>query len=126
MGFFGNGAALNKIDSDIAAIADGQADLSHRVGQTGSDTPGRISTNLNRFFGRVRDLISHAREKSVSIAADAARMNHLVQQTDDAVRRQESLAANVFESSNQVNQAVGEVAATSDAIQSSTRNNLEL
>src|SRR5574343_1773489 len=126
MGFFGNGAALNKIDSDIAAIADGQADLSHRVGQTGSDTPGRISTNLNRFFGRVRDLISHAREKSVSIAADAARMTHLVIQTDDAVKRQEALAGDVFESSNRVNQAVGEVAMNSDAIEASTQNNLDL
>src|SRR5574343_1586013 len=126
MGFFGNGAALNKIDSDIAAIADGQADLSHRVGTTGSEAEGRVSGNINRLFSRVRSLISHARERSVSIAADAARMNQLVQQTDDAVRRQEALAATVFDSSNRVNQAVGEVAMNSDAIQSSTQNNLDL
>jgi methyl-accepting chemotaxis protein len=74
----------------------------------------------------VRSLISHSREQSVSIAADAARMNQLVQQTDDAVRRQELLAANVFESSNRVNQAVAEVAMNADAIQSSTQNNLDL
>ena len=126
MGFFGNGAALDKIDRDIAAIAEGQADLSHAVGNAGSDAAGRISGNLNRFFGRVRSLIAHARERSVSIAADAARMNHLVQQTDDAVRRQEMLAANVFESSNRVNLAVGDVASNSEAIHSSTRNNLDL
>ncbi|PKO37013.1 MAG: methyl-accepting chemotaxis protein [Betaproteobacteria bacterium HGW-Betaproteobacteria-6] len=126
MGFFGNSGALDKIDRDIAAIADGTADLSHSVGNTGSDSTGRISGNINRFFSRVRGLISHARERSVSIAADAARMNSLVQQTDDAVRRQEALAANVFESSNLVNQAVGEVARNSDAIQSSTQNNLDL
>jgi len=126
MGFFGNSGALDKIDRDIAAIADGSADLSHSVGNTGNDSTGRISGNINRFFSRVRGLISHARERSVSIAADAARMNSLVQQTDDAVRRQEALAANVFESSNIVNQAVGEVARNSDAIQSSTQNNLDL
>ncbi len=126
MGFFGNRAALEKIDRDITAIADGNADLSHTVGVSGNDTAGRISGNINRFFSRVRSLISHSRERSVSIAADAARMNHLVQQTDDAVRRQETLAANVFESSNRVNQAVSEVAMNSDAIQSSTRNNLDL
>ncbi|MBU1365285.1 MAG: methyl-accepting chemotaxis protein [Gammaproteobacteria bacterium] len=126
MGFFGNSGALDKIDRDIAAIADGSADLSHSVGNTGNDSTGRISGNINRFFSRVRGLISHARERSVSIAADAARMNSLVQQTDDAVRRQEALAANVFESSNLVNQAVSEVARNSDAIQSSTQNNLDL
>ena len=126
MGFFGNGGALDKIDRDIAAIADGNSDLSYAVGKNGSDAAGRISGNLNRFFGRVRGLISHARERSVSIAADAARMNSLVQQTDDAVRRQEALAANVFESSNLVNQAVSEVARNSEAIQASTRNNLDL
>jgi hypothetical protein len=126
MGFFGNSSALEKIDRDIAAIADGSADLSYSVGHAGSDAAGRISGNINRFFSRVRGLISHARERSVSIAADAARMNHLVQQTDDAVRRQESLAANVFESSNLVNQAVSEVARNSDAIQASTQNNLDL
>ncbi len=126
MGFFGNSAALDKIDRDISAIADGKADLSHAVGAAGNDTAGRISGNINRFFGRVRSLISHSRVRSVSIAADAARMNHLVQQTDDAVRRQETLAANVFESSNRVNLAVSEVALNSDAIQSSTRNNLDL
>ena len=46
--------------------------------------------------------------------------------TGDAVRRQESLAADVFDSSNRVNQAVSEVALNSDAIQSSTLNNLDL
>ena len=120
MGFFGTNAALGKIDRDIAAIAEGHADLSHPVGSSGSDAYGRISGNITRFFGRVRSLISHARKQSVSIAADAARMNQLVQQTDDAVHRQEVLAANVFESSNRVNQAVAEVrrdrTATSDNI----------
>lgn len=126
MGFFGNNAALDKIDRDIAAIADGNADLSHAVGTTGSDAAGRVSGNINRFFSRVRDLISHARERSVSIASDAARMNHLVQLTGDAVRRQEALAGDVFQSSNRVNQAVGEVAVNSEAIQGSTLNNLNL
>ncbi len=126
MGLFGSNSALNKIDSDIAAIADGNADLSLNVGHQGNDAAGRISANINRFFSRVRGLISHARERSVSIASDAAKMNHLVQLTDDAVRRQESLASAVFESSNRVNLAVGEVATNADAIQSSTRNNLDL
>jgi methyl-accepting chemotaxis protein len=126
MGFFGKNASLEKIDRDIAAIAEGNADLSHAVGAAGSDAVGRISSNINRFFSRVRGLISHARERSVSIAADAARMNHLVQLTGDAVRRQESLAGDVFESSNRVNVAVGEVALNADAIQSSTQNNLDL
>ncbi len=126
MGLFGNNAALSKIDRDIAAIADGNADLAHPVGATGNDPAGRISANLNRFFSRIRGLIGHSRSSSVSIAADAARMNHLVQQTSDAVRRQEALAADIFASSNRVNLAVSEVALNSDAIQSSTRNNLDL
>src|SRR5574343_1294203 len=126
MRFFGNSSAFDKIDRDITAIADGTADLSHTVGASGGDTAGRISGNINRFFSRVRTLISHSRERSISIAANAARMNHLVQQTDDAVRRQEVLAANVFDSSNRVNQSVGEVAMNSDAIQASTHNNLDL
>ena len=126
MGFFGKNASLEKIDRDIAAIADGNADLSHSVGSSGGDAAGRISGNINRFFSRVRGLISHARERSVSIAADAARMNHLVQLTGDAVRRQEILAGDVFESSNRVNVAVGEVALNSDAIETSTKSNLDL
>ena len=44
MGFFGNNAALDKIDRDIAEIADGSADLSHNVGTTGSDAAGRVFT----------------------------------------------------------------------------------
>jgi methyl-accepting chemotaxis protein len=126
MGFFGNSSAYDKIDRDVTAIADGAADLSHSVGAPGNNTAGRISGNINRLFSRVRTLISHSRERSISIAANAARMNHLVQQTDDAVRRQEVLAANVFDSSNRVNQSVGEVAMNSDAIQASTHNNLDL
>ncbi len=126
MGFFGNNAALDKLDRDIADIADGNADLSLLVGNTGNDAAGRVSGNINRFFSRVRGLISHARERSVSIAADAARMNHLVQLTGDAVRRQEALAGDVFESSNRVNQAVSAVSLNSEAIQGSTLNNLHL
>ncbi len=126
MGWFGNNAALDKMDRDLAAIADGQADLSHQVGAPGNDSSGRISANINRFFSRVRGLISHARERSVSIAADAAQMNHLVQLTSAAVSRQEALAAEVFESSNRVNLAVREVTVNADAIQSSTQNNLDL
>ena len=126
MGLFGSSASLNKVDRDIAAIADGNADLSHTVGSPGSDPAGRISGNLNRFFTKVRGLIVHAREKSVSIAADAARMNYLVQLTGTAVKRQEELAAQVFESSNRVNMAVAEVTANADAIEASTHNNLDL
>jgi methyl-accepting chemotaxis protein len=126
MGWFGNNSAFDKVDRDISAIADGSADLAHTVGTQGNDTAGRISANINRFFSRIRDLISHARSSSVSIAADSARMNHLVQLTSEAVRRQESLAADIFESSNRVNVAVGEVAMNADAIQSSTQNNLDL
>ena len=126
MGLFGSSASLTKVDRDIAAIADGNADLSHSVGTPGSDPAGRISANLNRFFNKVRSLIVHAREKSVSIAADAARMNYLVQLTGTAVKQQEELAAQVFDSSNRVNQAVAEVALNADAIESSTRNNLDL
>ena len=126
MGLFGNSAALDKLDRDLAAIANGEADLSHSIGSPNGNIEGRISANINRFFGRVRDLITHARQGSVSIATDAARMNHLVLLTDTAVRRQEELASDVFQSSNQVNQAVGEVAANADAIQASTQNNLDL
>ena len=126
MGWFGNNASLDKVDRDISAIADGNADLAHTVGATSNDAAGRISANLNRFFSRIRGLITHSRSSSVSIAADAARMNHLVQLTGDAVRRQEALAADIFESSNRVNQAVSEVAVNSDAIQASTKNNLDL
>ena len=49
MGFFGNSASLAKIDGDLAAVAEGSADLSYQVGTTGSDAPGRISSNINRF-----------------------------------------------------------------------------
>lgn len=126
MGLFGRNASVDKIDKDLAAIAEGNADLSLTVGSAGSDRAGRISSNINRFFSKVRGLIIHARERSVSIAADAARMNYLVQLTGTAVKRQEELASAVFESSNRVNQAVGEVALNADAIQSSTQNNLDL
>lgn len=126
MGWFGNNGGLLKLERDISAIADGSADLAQDIGGAGDDATGRISRNLKRFFGRIRDLITHARSSSVSIAADAARMNHLVQLTGDAVRRQEALAADIFESSNRVNIAVGEVANNSDAIQTSTQSNLDL
>ena len=126
MGWFGNNSSFDKVDRDISAIADGSADLSLTVGTQGNDGAGRISANINRFFSRIRDLISHSRRSSVSIAADSARMNHLVQLTSDAVQRQEALAADIFESSNRVNLAVGEVATNADAIQSSTQNNLDL
>jgi len=53
-------------------------------------------------------------------------MNYLMQQTGDAVRRQELLAANVFESSNRVNEAAAEVSISSDAIEASTHNNLDM
>ncbi len=126
MGLFGGNAPLEKIDRDIAAIADGNADLSHNVGSPGGGATGRLAANINRFFAKVRGLIVHACEKSVSIAADAARMNYLVQLTGGAVKKQEELASAVFESSNRVNLAVSEVALNADAIESSTHNNLDL
>ncbi len=127
MGFlFGGNKELEKVDRDISAIADGNADLSHVVGTSGNGLAGRISGNVNRFFRKVRGLIVHARERSVNIAADAARMNYLVQQTGSMVTRQEELALDVFESSNRVTQAVGEVASNADAIEASTHNNLDL
>ena len=64
MGLFGNDASLDKIDRDIAAIADGQADLSLPVGTPGNTTTGRLAANINRFFAKVRGLIDpRPREK---------------------------------------------------------------
>ena len=122
----GSDTALTSLDRDVAAIAEGSANLSQQIGTPGPDGAGRISGNLTRFLGKVRDLIAHARERSISIAADAARMNHLVQLTGSAVKHQEALAKEVFESSNRVNQAVGEVSSNADEIETSTRNNLNL
>lgn len=122
---FQNKSNAEQLNRDIAAIASGQTDLSSCLNSSYRGTWGEISENLNRFFRRVRDLIDHARERSFNIAADAARMNYLVEKTGDAVKRQEELAANVFESSNRVNLGVSEVSANSDAIESSTRNNLD-
>jgi len=122
----GGDNAVTALDRDVAAIAEGSANLSQPVGLPGAEGAGRIASNLTRFLGKVRDLIAHARERSVSIAADAARMNHLVQLTGGAVKHQEALAKEVFESSNRVNQAVGEVSSNADEIENSTRNNLNL
>jgi len=120
------GGGDSKLEEDVTAIAEGGADLSLQVGASGQNAAGRIAANLNRFFKKVRGLIVHARERSISIATDAARMNHLIQLTGSAVRQQENLAQAVFESSNRVNQAVVEVASNADSIERSTLNNLEL
>ncbi|HJW24201.1 MAG TPA: methyl-accepting chemotaxis protein [Rhodocyclaceae bacterium] len=120
------GGEAGKLERDIAAIAEGNADLSLSVGSAGNDAIGRIAASLNRFLGKVRGLIVHARERSVSIAADAARMDRLIQLAGQAVKRQEELASAVFESSNRVNVAVSEVTANADAIEGSTHSNLNL
>jgi len=59
MGLFGKNAKLEKINRDIAAIADGNTNLSHTIGMSGNDTQGKVSSNLNRFFKRVREVIEH-------------------------------------------------------------------
>jgi len=120
-----DGAA--RLEENIRAIADGKASLA-TVLEEGSQRQGsgRIGMHLQRFFGKVRDLITHARQRSVRIAVDTARMGHLVQQTGSAVSHQEQQAVAVFEASGRVDAAVAAVTGNALSIETSTRNNLDL
>jgi methyl-accepting chemotaxis protein len=125
MGFFGNSSAYDKIDRDITAIADGSADLSHTVGSPGNDTAGRISGNINRFFSRVRTLISHSRERSISTDQSAGAQRRDRSRTGRRNRsrlrrgRRRSAQAGRADTSDKTKTIVGEVTRANGYIETS-------
>ncbi|HRE15657.1 MAG TPA: methyl-accepting chemotaxis protein [Rhodocyclaceae bacterium] len=128
--FNGNKADTNgriaRLEQSICAMADGSASLATLLDSSQTSAIGRLGAHLARFFGKVRDLITHARQRSVRIAVDTARMGHLVQQTGAAVKHQEEQAAAVFDASKRVDQAVLAVTGNAQAIETSTHQNLDL
>ncbi|HEY6437862.1 MAG TPA: methyl-accepting chemotaxis protein, partial [Ignavibacteriaceae bacterium] len=122
---FGN-KKLDKLNQDLIDLDRGSKNLSHDVGVAGMDPVGSISGRLNSLFKRVRGLVGNSREKSIKIAANAAQMHVLIQQTDTAVQEQDRLAESVFHSSRFVSEAVQNVVSNAHSIQESTHHNLDL
>ena len=76
---------LGNLESAMAAIGSGEADLSRRIPVKTSDEMGRMADSFNRFSSNLGDIIRTAREVADELGKDGTELDGAMKRTESAL-----------------------------------------
>jgi len=109
----------------LQAIREKNGDISATLPVYTYDEISEMARSYNEFSGQLKEMINEARDHSVNVALNAARVQKMVNQANSSSLFQEEQAQQIFESSSQSTQAVEEIASNTVNISDQTQRNLE-
>jgi len=116
---------LVEINTRFAEFGEGRGDLRPELPIGRNDEIGDTARSLNGFVARVRELISDVRRLAVNIAIESAKTGRRIHDTTGSAEEQGKLTAVIFGSSADVQEAIGSVSQTADAIAQATARHVE-
>ena len=111
-----------RLSSAIWGIADGEADLTRRVSMKGKDELTEMAQGVNRFIGRIQELVSEVKESAESAAGQAQAQGDISRSAVAAVNRQEQDVAEVSGTMEAMSRSISEVAENIQDIAGSVSN----
>jgi methyl-accepting chemotaxis protein len=117
---------IRAISQVFDEIARGEGDLSHDLPTITHDELRGLAESYNRFAGKMRQIISEVRKKSVRIAREAVLAKKNVAATSARATRQGEISETVFASSTEGTKAIREVSQSTEVIYHSTESNLSI
>ncbi|TYC57576.1 methyl-accepting chemotaxis protein [Marinobacter sp. BW6] len=111
-----------RLSSAIWSIADGEADLTRRVSMRGRDELTEMAQGVNRFIGRIQELVSDVKESAESAAGQAQAQGDVSRSAVAAVTRQEQDVAEVSGTMDAMSRSISEVAENIQDIAGSVSN----
>lgn len=116
---------VRDITKVLQAIREKNGDISATLPDYTHDEISEMARSYNEFSGQLKEMINEARDHSVNVALNAARVQKMVNQANASSLIQEEQAQQIFESSSQSTQAVEEIASNTVHISDQTNLNLE-
>jgi len=103
-----------------------EVDLSDPLPVTTVDEYQDLAESYNRFLENLREMIATVRQMGVNIAVNSCRAAKSIGETTANAQIQESMAGDIFNSSEQSTQAIEQVAQNSQEVSATTSNNVEM
>lgn len=104
---------LNRVNAQLAAIADGEGDLTHELTVSSNDEIGQLAASFNRMLANLRQLVSLIRGHAQQVAAAAEQLTTSSEQTSKATEQIaetiQEMAAGADTQSHQVEEGDKEV-----------------
>lgn len=108
----------------ITGIIQG-GDFSKDIDLEAHDEIGRLAAGFNRFAGEIRDILDSSKRLGLSIAVGSTRTTKLASDSATDAQRQGALSERITRTSQEVAEAVGNVAQVTGRIAASTLENLD-
>ncbi len=107
--------ALTASSDALSAIADGDGDLSRRLGEDGLRELGQLGVAFNRFVGKIAGAVGAARRETDALNASTESLNQEAQEARLAVGRQRDETEQVATAINELHSSAEEIARNTDA-----------
>lgn len=103
-----------------------EVDLSDPLPVSTVDEYQDLAESYNRFLENLRVMIASVRQMGVNIAVNSCRAAKSIGETTANAQAQESMAGDIYNSSEQSTQAIDQVAQNCQVVSATTSNNLEM
>lgn len=116
---------IRDITRVLQAIRDKNGDISATLPDYTYDEISEMARSYNTFSGQLKQMIGEARQHSVNVALNAAKVQQMVTQSNESAEQQNLETELIFESSHQATLAIEEIASNTAQISTQTQQNLE-
>lgn len=106
---------LSEVAEAMDGIANGNGDLTRRLGEQGGSEIGRVASSFNNFVAKIQNAMIKVIEAITKISADSARLATVAQQTGTNVQQQYQETASVATSVEGMLSRVQRVVESSDS-----------
>ena len=121
---------LREMVTNLHEIAQGEADLSHRLEVSSADELGQLAGNFNAFAGRLGEMVNRVRDAASDIFSATDRIRQTSQEVSAGTVRQAASLEDSFEAVQGIDESAVEVAngisSLLDAVEISSSATLEL
>ncbi|MDR2239598.1 MAG: methyl-accepting chemotaxis protein [Zoogloeaceae bacterium] len=107
-------------------IGRGEGDLSRDLPVVSDDELGGLAESCNRLAGKMREIISGVRKMGVNVVGEAVKVKKAVSLTVGHAAQQGEIVNQIFESSKETTQAIGDVAGVTERIAQATEVDLKI
>ncbi len=116
---------VNRIITLLQEMGKGEGDLTRNLPLSTHDEIRVLSEAFNQFLFKLREIIRCIRRQGVNIAAESARVSHLIESTAKISSQQDTLTQSVFDASEGATQVIQQVDDHTHSIATSMASNLD-
>jgi methyl-accepting chemotaxis protein len=101
---------VRRLNSALAAIASGDADLTKRLDDSAKDEFGELAAEFNRFVANIQSVVNDVQRGTADLKENVTALRETASTSRDSVERQQAEIDQVATAINEMSAAAGEIA----------------